>query len=492
MITLKVLIDHKLRVRVGDLPEEALEHVCDALSIPNLEREKAKKMDQWGWQRMPERIELFRFDTDMRGNTRLVMPRGFLGDFATGMEMYGLNVELVDHREHGHGDLLDHGGEGWRIFPWQLDQMKKIEAWEQGIIKSPAGSGKTLMILMTIQALLVRQDIEQTIRSLIIVNSKDILWQWQQRAEGFFGRDFQVGQIGDGKFEIGQWITVATAQTLHSRYDDLEEGGFFDWFGFVCLDECHHATAETYNKILNRFSARYRVGVSATPDKTGDFELARMVLGPIIHTTHPHEVTNLIKPRVVKIPTKFGFGFRGHRNRRSRSNYPQMIEALTGNEERNMLIAQMILENTGHHQLVVTKRLEHIEILTGMIEEHPWWDLRDQGDQLMTLTGKDSNEHREHVVEVANTTPCVILSTLADEALDIPRLDRIHLVFPQRNPGLITQQVGRVERKHPDKTDSIIFDYVDANVGALDAQWRVRRTEVYMPRSYKIEVRRQT
>jgi hypothetical protein len=256
MITLKVLIDHKLRVRVGDLPEEALEHVCDALSIPNLEREKAKKMDQWGWQRMPERIELFRFDTDMRGNTRLVMPRGFLGDFATGMEMYGLNVELVDHREHGHGDLLDHGGEGWRIFPWQLDQMKKIEAWEQGIIKSPAGSGKTLMILMTIQALLVRQDIEQTIRSLIIVNSKDILWQWQQRAEGFFGRDFQVGQIGDGKFEIGQWITVATAQTLHSRYDDLEEGGFFDWFGFVCLDECHHATAETYNKILNRFSAR--------------------------------------------------------------------------------------------------------------------------------------------------------------------------------------------------------------------------------------------
>jgi superfamily II DNA or RNA helicase len=95
------------------------------------------------------------------------------------------------------------------------------------------------------------------------------------------------------------------------------EDGFFDSFGFVCLDECHHATAETYNKILNRFSARYRVGVSATPDKTGDFELARMVLGPIIHTTHPHEVTNLIKPRVVKIPTKFGFGFRGHRSRRS-------------------------------------------------------------------------------------------------------------------------------------------------------------------------------
>jgi hypothetical protein len=30
----------------------------------------------------------------------------------------------------------------------------------------------------------------------------------------------------------------------------------------------------------------------------------------------------------------------------------------------------------------------------------------------------------------------VILSTLADEALDIPILDRLHLVFPQRNAGL--------------------------------------------------------
>jgi hypothetical protein len=159
MQALKTLIDHKLRVRVSDLPDDALAHVCEALSIQNLEREKAKKMDQWGWQRMPERIELFKFDTDMRGNTRLVMPRGFLGDFATGMEIYGLNVELVDHRSHATGGLLDYGGEGWRIFPWQRAQMEKIEAWEQGIVKSPAGSGKTLMILMTIQAILVRSSV---------------------------------------------------------------------------------------------------------------------------------------------------------------------------------------------------------------------------------------------------------------------------------------------------------------------------------------------
>jgi hypothetical protein len=103
MQPLKTLIDHKLRVRVEDLPEHTLENLCEALSIPNLEREKAKKMDQWGWERMPAEIELFSFDTDMLGHTRLVMPRGFLGDFATGMESCGANVELVDHRCHATG-----------------------------------------------------------------------------------------------------------------------------------------------------------------------------------------------------------------------------------------------------------------------------------------------------------------------------------------------------------------------------------------------------
>jgi superfamily II DNA or RNA helicase len=63
-------------------------------------------------------------------------------------------------------------------------------------------------------------------------------------------------------------------------------------------------------------------------------------------------------------------------------------------------------------------------------------------------------------------------------------------VFPQKNPGLVTQQVGRVERKHPDKLDAIIFDYADGNVGPLDKQWRTRRFEVYEPRAYKISTRK--
>jgi len=195
-------------------------------------------------------------------------------------------------------------------------------------------------------------------------------------------------------------------------------------------------------------------------------------------------VDSLQKPEVIRIPTKFGFGFRGTKSRFQRSNYPEMIEALIRNADRNKLIVAAIMENAGHHQLVVSKRLEHLDILQDMLLE------AGLPDPIVTITGKNDNEHRQQAKALAEESPCVLLSTLADEAMDIPRLDRLHLVFPQRNPGLITQQVGRVERKHPDKADALIYDYWDGNTGPLNAQWRVRHLEVYKRRGYRITTRR--
>jgi superfamily II DNA or RNA helicase len=472
------LIDHKLRVDLSVLPDGALEATTDALSIPNLAREKAKKMDEWGWQKMPEKITLWAYEADELpggelGPPRLVMPRGFLERFAIDMEAFSADVKLVEGR-HWHPILKV--GSKVNLRPWQVPQVEAIKAWEQGMLKAPAGSGKTVTILETIRSL--------GCKSLIIVNTKDIIWQWQERARTFLGEHYPVGQIGDGKFDVSPYMTIATAQTLHSRYDDLVKQGFFDSFSFVCLDECHHATAETFNRILNRFSARYRIGVSATPDKTGDFELAINVLGPIIHTTHPHEVDSLQRPKVVRVPTRFGFGFRGHKNRWQRSNYGEMIKSIIADPDRNKLIIDTIMAERGHHQLLVTKRLEHIQIIEDLLFDAGW------DEHLLKLTGKDSNEHRDDAVYTIGREPGILLSTLADEALDIPRLDRIHLPFPQKNTGLVTQQVGRVERKHPGKEDAIIFDYVDGNVGVLHSQWKARRFEVYEPRGYKVETRR--
>ena len=248
----------------------------------------------------------------------------------------------------------------------------------------------------------------------------------------------------------------------------------------MCLDEMHHATADTYSKVIHHFSSRYRIGVSATPDKTGDFMLASDVLGPIFHETTPEQVSSLLKPRVERVSTDFYFPFVGTRSRYQRSNYPQMIQALVNDYGRNGLIVNKIMDNRGHHQLVLSKRLGHIDLLADMLTDAGW------NEQLLILTAEASSADRQKITDMISKEPGVVFSTLADEALDIPRLDRGHLAFPQKNPGLITQQVGRFERKHPDKNDAVIYDYADMKITPLKKQWTTRRREVYMRRNYEI------
>lgn len=470
MVTVKIIVDHRLRVDPGELPDELQSALLEALEIPNLERENAKKHHVYGWQQMPETLPMYRLEED----GHLSIPRGFQKQLISGLGDSGLDVDIVDKTEQS------------KVFPYktkivyrdhQEESVNAILNSRMGIYKAPPGSGKTATVLAAGRA--------SKARCLVVVNNIEILNQWQDRIKQFHELTSKehVGRIGGGKFEVGYYWTIATAQTLYSRYDQLEEEGFFDQFGFVCLDEMHHCTADTYNSVMDRFSSKWRIGVSATPDKTGDFKLAEMVLGPIIHTTKHKgliEKGYLIEPEIVKVKTDFKFNFRGTTSRWSRSNYPDLLKSIIADEKRNQAIVNAIKGEEGHHCLVLTKRLEHIEILKAMLEEVGY------SYPVTTLTGKDKAAHREYVVDLLNREPCCVFSTLADEALDAPRLDRGFLVYPQKNVGLIEQQVGRFERAHPDKQDAKVYDFVDLNVKPLQVQWRSRLYGYYRPRRFKV------
>lgn len=466
--TIPLVVDHRIRLVLDDVPADLERNLREALEIPNAEKIKQLEQHVYGANLLPDEIQMW----DMHGDV-LDMPRGFLPNLLTGLEATGYQPTVEDNRSYpaalGVGKVISPRNH-------QEEAVQAILDNEIGIYKAPPGSGKTCTVLMAGK--------RARTKCLIIVNTKDIMYQWENRIHQHLGDHIPVGLIGDNKFEIASHWTVATAQTLHSRYDQLEADGFFREFGFVCLDEMHHATAETYNRIMGRFESKLRFGVSATPDKTGDFALAKLVLGDIIHVTEHDGLIDagyLIKVDIIKVKTNFTFSFRGTTNRHSRSNYPQLVEALMLNEERNNAIIGALLEEEGHHCLVLTKRHQHIDLLEAMLQE--------AGYQYETakLTGKEKTAERKRVIELANgTEPFTIFSTIADEALDVPRIDRGFLVFPQKNTGLIEQQVGRFARTHPDKPDSKVYDFADLHVGPLRTQWRSRLYGVYRKQNFRV------
>ena len=466
-----LVIDHRIRLRSSDLPASVHSDLLDALTLENKEKIKSKRAGEPGWEELPDQLYLYEID-----DQHTSVPRGFRRPLELTLKELEIPFRYDDRRTRKAvfrlGDKPDLSKR-----PWQQPAANAIIAEHDMILEAPPGSGKT------VTALWVLRQIAQ--RSLVIVHTKDIAWQWVRRAETHLGKRYPVGLIGGGKFEPSPYMTIATVQTLWSRRFDLEEEGFFDWFGAVVLDECHHATADTFNAIFDRFSAYWRVGLSATPEKTGDFRIAESVIGPIRHKTADQELEGAgatIKPRVVQVQTRFGYGFRGAIATRKRSNYGPMTEALVDDPERNVLIAATISVFEDRHNLVLSKRLRHFDILEMILRDARAWP-----GPIYRLTGKQSSDERKEIEQqVVEGGPCILFSTLADEAVDIPILDAIHLPYPQKNTDLIKQQIGRGVRAYPGKKDAIVIDYADINVSVLEQQWRGRWRNIYKPRNMEI------
>ena len=68
----------------------------------------------------------------------------------------------------------------------------------------------------------------------------------------------------------------------------------------------------------------------------------------------------------------------------------------------------------------------------------------------------------------------VVATSLADEGLNVPRLSKIVLAFPDRAFGRTVQRAGRLTRKWEGK-DPVLYDVVDGRVGVLASRAADRR-----------------
>ena len=138
---------------------------------------------------------------------------------------------------------------------------KWLKDTDNGIICMATGKGKSILGIYCAYA--TRQ------KCLVIVHKNDLLRGWKDDCAVCFGDDFNVGMIGNGKKKVGEQITVATIQTLNSwasrDLDGFEE--FVEQFGMVIVDEMHHIAGSIYD-LINHFPAYYRIGLTATPERT--------------------------------------------------------------------------------------------------------------------------------------------------------------------------------------------------------------------------------
>ncbi len=453
--SIHLTIDANIRIPVNSIPPPLLEITLGDLTIPNPAYTSAVRMGRYVGN-IPQRLTMWAVEGDT-----LTLPRGYGQTLLRRFREHGVQWAMDDHRltlppVEFHSRIT--------LRPYQVLAVERLVQMLAGGLAAPCGSGKTTMGLEIIA--------RAGQPALVLVHTRELALQWVERAAQFLDteRD-EIGMLGDGQWRVGDRLTVGLVQTLAKRdLTDIRER-----LGLVMLDESQHCPATTFRQVFGAFPARYRLWLSATPERQdGLHPILYAVGGPILHQIDRSRLQT-ITPTLHVVETAFGG---------VDDDYSTLLTRLTQDEPRNRLIVDTIASNTvGHYSLVLSERVEHLQTLRAMLEA------QSPALRLATLTGQMPKRERARVMkDVQERRVDVLFATqLAREGLDIVHLDQLFSVCPKRAAGATEQEVGRIMRPAQDKMAAAVWDFWDSGSPMLRGQfWR--RRDVYRKLGMEVNV----
>ena len=270
----------------------------------------------------------------------------------------------------------------------------------------------------------------------------------------------RIGQIGAGKERITGEIDIAMIQSL-ARRDDLAE--LVAGYGHVIVDECHHVSAVSYERVVAATKARYVVGLTATPKRRdGHHPILEIQLGPVRFAIDPKSQAGRRPFEHRLIARETGF--------RATSPEPKIQELyalLAHDEARNRMIVNDVIGalEEGRSPLLLTERTDHLEFFAA--------ELSRVARHVVVLRGgmgtKKTREVFARMAAIPAESERVVLATgrYIGEGFDDPRLDTLFMTLPVSWQGTLIQYAGRLHRLRPGKREVRIFDYVDQSVPML-------------------------
>lgn len=386
---------------------------------------------------------------------KVIIPRGLFNFLTEILKKRRENYILTDKTNYfSNAQKMKFKG---TLHDYQATSVHKVIPYRFSVLQSPTGSGKTVIALKIIA--------ERNQTTLVIVHSKELLYQWRDRAQQFLGlnRD-EIGLVGDGN-KKHMPFTIAIVNSLYKANSDVLKA-----YGHVVVDECHRTPSRTFTSVMKIVSSHYMLGLSATPyrrDGLGD--LINYFIGDTVHVIKPEELQEkgkIMKASLQTRHTDFNYDYS--------DDYSKMITSLVEDTDRNALILKDIRHQTTSSKgvvLVISDRKSHCQLFhDSLVKARIKSEL---------LTGDTKNEDRKNIVKKLESGKVKVLvstSQLIGEGFDCKGLNSLFLTTPMRYKGKLTQAVGRILRVADGKNEAKVFDYVD-KPGVLKNAWYARNRE---------------
>lgn len=317
------------------------------------------------------------------------------------------------------------------------------------LLVSATGTGKTYASAFAMKELHAKH-------VLFLGHREQILKQSIQSYQKVFGNTKSFGLLSGTSKQYDVDYLFATVQTI-SKPEVLNQfhPAYFD---VIVFDECHHAGAETYQRILNYFQPSYALGMTATPDTITGYDIYAMFDHNIAYEVRLQDALeqDLLCP----------FHYYG-------------ISEITIN-------GQQLDDFTSFNTLVSDNRVNHIicnaeyygysgNRVKGLIfcsRKEEAYELSKKFNQRQyrttVLTGADSQSVREQMItrlcddttEETERLDYIFTVDIFNEGVDLPEVNQIILLRPTQSPVVFTQQLGRGLRKFENKEYVVVLDFI--------------------------------
>ena len=464
--------------------EKALNHLKRLAAFKNPEFYKMQAM------RMPTgqipRIISCSEETD----EYICLPRGSGQDLQLLLEEYDLDVCYVDKTNCVKKINVEFTGQ---LRDEQPIALKRLLEYDIGVLCGTTAFGKTVVAIKLIAA--------RKVNTLILVDKVSLVAQWKKKLAEFLeihevlpdadanmpnkrGRKKTrsvIGQLGAGKNNLSGIIDIAVIQSLN-RMGEVKE--CVKEYGMVIVDECHHISAFSFEKVLKSINAKYVYGLTATPvRKDGHHPIIFMQCGEIRYRDDARKQAekrpfeHYVIPRFTSFRIPLG-------REDNEVTIQELYAEIMGDSLRNELIISDVVKNheKGRNSIVLTERTAHVELLAK--------ELSERITDVISLTGgmgvKETREVMRVIANVPEDKPLTLVATgkYIGEGFDEPRLDTLFLAMPISWKGTLQQYAGRLHRLFDNKNEVQIYDYVDIRVRMLEKMYN-KRLNGYAAIGYK-------
>ncbi|MCT7554027.1 DEAD/DEAH box helicase [Aliarcobacter butzleri] len=377
----------------------------------------------------------------------LMLPRGLKETLINFFNVNAVSYSFVDKRVL---NKIQTKTVTFNLRPEQNEAIKEIKKSDYSICVAPPGFGKTLLGAKIFEI--------RACTTLIVVNKNMLLNQWIERFVDYFGYNKKdIGYLGKGFNKLNGQIDVATMQSLKNDPKIIEN------YSFVIVDECHHIPALTFEQIIKSFKGKYILGLSATPNRKDELQpILFQQLGEISYE-YKKKKTHTNKLQIIR--TQFVS---------NADNYATIINELCIDEDRNNLIVDIIKKNIDRKILLLTDRIEHINVLESLLQ-------KENIDYISVHGSLNKKEQVENMNLVKTKSLILATTSYFGEGIDFPHLNTILFATPISYYGRLIQYLGRIGRGNQ---ECLAIDFLDSKNAMLNSAYK-KRLEGYKQMHYR-------